>query len=86
MVLIMDMVVEKEMVVVVEDIFGGNTGTVTGADTNCGGAGGSGYINTSKLSSASTIAGNVAFPNTSGTGNETGHNGNGYAKISWISK
>ena len=30
------------------------------------------------------IAGNASMPNTAGTGNETGHSGNGYAKITWL--
>lgn len=46
-----------------------------------GNGGGSGYVNTSKLTSAQTIAGNTPFPNISGTGNETGHSGDGAAKI-----
>ena len=35
------------------------------------------------LTSASTIAGNQTFKSPSGT-NETGHSGNGYARITWI--
>lgn len=46
--------------------------------------GGSGYVNTLKLSGASTKAGNISFPNTAGTGNETGHSGNGAAKITLV--
>ena len=62
-----------------------------------GGGGGSGYIYTSStasnypsgcllnssyyLTNAQTIAGNQSFPNVAGTGNETGHSGNGVAKI-----
>jgi len=46
--------------------------------------GGSGYVNTSKLTEASTIAGNTAFPSPSG-GTETGHTGNGYAIITQVS-
>lgn len=45
--------------------------------------GGSGYIGS--LSNAQTKAGNTSFPNTSGSGNETGHNGDGYAKITRLS-
>ena len=33
------------------------------------------------LTNAQTIAGNQSFPNVVGTGNETGHSGNGAAKI-----
>lgn len=58
--------------------YGGGT---IGASGWGNGAGGSGYINISKLTSAQTIAGNQSFPNVSGTGNETGHSGNGAAKI-----
>lgn len=44
------------------------------------GGGGSGYINTSKLTSASTITGDTSFASTSG-GTETGHSGDGYIRI-----
>lgn len=60
--------------------------------------GGSGFVNTSanasyrpsgytglQLDSGTTYSGNQSFPNTAGTGNETGHSGNGYAKITRIS-
>lgn len=63
--------------------YGGYTNTKTGNNTNAGGAGGSGFVS-SILSSASTKAGNVDFPNTAGTGNETGHSGNGYARITLV--
>lgn len=56
--------------------------------------GGSGFVNIAanasyrpsgytgiQLDSGETKAGNTSFPNTAGTGNETGHAGNGYAKI-----
>jgi hypothetical protein len=59
--------------------------------------GGSGFVNTAEnasyrpsgytgleLDSGTTYAGNTSFPNTSGNGNETGHQGNGYAKITRI--
>lgn len=62
--------------------YGGGPGE--SGEPNNGGGGGSGYINTTKLTNASTKAGNTSFPNTAGTGNETGHSGNGYAKISGI--
>ena len=45
---------------------------------NCGGGGGSGYIG--GVTNGSTIAGNKSFP-APGGGNETGHAGNGYARI-----
>ena len=45
---------------------------------NCGGGGGSGYIG--GVSNGNTIAGNTSFP-APGGGNETGHAGNGYARI-----
>lgn len=65
-----------------------------------GGGGGSGFVYTSetttlptgylladtyKLVNAQTIAGNVAFTSPTGT-EETGHDGNGYAKIEYIGK
>lgn len=56
--------------------------------------GGSGWVNIAansgnrpsgysglELDSGTTYAGDTSFPNTAGTGNETGHSGNGYAKI-----
>lgn len=44
------------------------------------GCGGSGYVNTSKLTSASTTAGNSSFTSPTGS-TEIGHSGNGYIKI-----
>lgn len=44
------------------------------------GCGGSGYVNTSKLASASTITGDTSFTSPTGT-TETGHSGNGYIRI-----
>ena len=67
-------------------IGGGGAGFYGGA---CGcyyggsGAGGSGYVNTAKLTNAQTIAGNQQFPSTSGS-TETGHLGNGYARITAV--
>lgn len=65
---------------------------------HAGGSGGSGYVYTQStaanypsgcllnssfyLSNASTVAGNSSFPSPSNSGNEVGHCGNGYAKIS----
>lgn len=67
---------------------------------NTGGAGGSGYVYNSAtaknypggcllnedfyLVESSTHAGNTSFPSPTGTSNETGHTGNGYAKISFL--
>ena len=73
--------------------FGGGAGRYHGG----AGGGGSGYILTSSsnkpagyllgsqyyLTNAQTIAGNTSFPSTSG-GTETGHSGNGYARITLI--
>ena len=72
--------------------YGGNMG-----NTHGGGSGGSGYVYTASnatnypsgcllnssyyLMDAQTIAGDQSFPNVAGTGNETGHSGNGAAKI-----
>ena len=33
------------------------------------------------LTNATTVDGNSSFPSPSGNGNETGHSGNGYARI-----
>lgn len=60
--------------------YGGYCSTGTSDSNICGGGGGSGYINTSKLTSASTIAGNTSFTSPTGT-TETGHRGNGYIRI-----
>ena len=70
----------------------------SGNDTS-GSPGGSGYVYTSStassypsgcllnssyyLSNAQTIAGNTSMPSTSG-GTETGHSGNGYARITLV--
>lgn len=71
-----------------------------GGTYGAGAGGGSGYVYTSStvsnypsgcllnssyyLTNAQTIAGNQSFPNVAGTGNETGHSGNGAAKITPI--
>ena len=47
------------------------------------GCGGSGYVNTSKLTSASTTAGNSSFTSPTGS-TEIGHSGNGYVRITVI--
>ena len=75
---------------------GGGGGGATFANYDSTGGGGSGFVYTSStaanvptgwklnstyyLSSARTVAGNTSFPSTSG-GTETGHEGNGYARI-----
>ena len=79
--------------------YGGGTSQTssTGGDTQ-GGGGGSGYVLTASsskpssyalgsqyyLTNANTIAGNASMPSVSG-GTETGHTGNGYARITVIS-
>lgn len=60
--------------------YGGYCSTGTLDSNICGGGGGSGYINTSKLTSASTIAGNSSFTSPTGS-SETGHSGDGYIRI-----
>lgn len=71
--------------------FGGGSGF------GCGGGGGSGYVLTSSsykpsgyklgseyyLSDAQTMSGNQSFP-APGGGTETGHSGNGYARITLV--
>ena len=57
--------------------YGGGTSPASNSNAS---AGGSGYINTSLLTNAQTIAGNQQFTSPTGT-NETGHSGNGYARI-----
>lgn len=75
--------------------YGGGRGYGNSASpSDCGG--GSGFVNTSanasyrpsgytglQLDSGTTTAGNSSFPSTSG-GTETGHSGNGYARITVI--
>lgn len=55
-----------------------------GGYDNSAGSGGSGYVNTTELTEASTIAGNISFTSPSG-GTEIGHEGNGYAIITQFS-
>ena len=81
--------------------YGGGSGTMNAVGGSvANGAGGSGYVYTSTtasnypsgcllnsnhyLTDAGTIAGNQVFP-APGGGNETGHDGNGYARITLIS-
>ena len=61
---------------------GGYYGGYSASSENYAGGGGSGYVN-STLTDAQTIAGNTSFPSVSG-GNETGHAGNGYARITYV--
>ena len=65
-------------------LYGGHASQLEGGSSNCAGTGGSGYINTTKITNGTTIAGDQIFPSSSG-GTETGHSGDGYAIISWIS-
>ena len=67
-------------------LFGGAGGAnVKSGSTGCGtGGGGSGYVNSSILTSAQTIAGNRFFPSITIGSNETGHSGNGHAKITQL--
>ncbi len=78
-------------------IFGGGGGGWFGGGATTGAGGGSGYVLTASsnkptgyklgseyyLSNAQTIAGNQSFP-APGGGNETGHSGNGYARITLV--
>ena len=78
--------------------YGGGSSYSDSSMTNCKySGGGSGFVNTAanaqyrpsgytglQLDSGETKAGNTSFPSTSG-GTETGHSGNGYAKITRIS-
>ncbi len=47
------------------------------------GGGGSGYVNTSLLTNYQNSSGNTSFPSTVSGNTETGHSGNGYARISY---
>lgn len=71
-----------------------------GACDHQGGGGGSGYVYTSStasnypngcllnnsyyLTNAETKDGNTSFPSPTSSGNETGHSGNGYARITLV--
>ena len=61
--------------------YGGACGAYHGGS----GAGGSGYINTTKLTNAETINGEQSFKAPNGN-DETGHIGNGYARITYLGK
>lgn len=79
--------------------YGGGSSYSDSSMTNCKySGGGSGFVNTAasagnrpsgytglELDSGETKAGDTSFPNTAGTGNETGHSGNGYVKITRLS-
>ncbi|MBQ8036309.1 MAG: fimbrillin family protein, partial [Proteobacteria bacterium] len=61
---------------------GGGSGNCGGADDEGGGAGGSSYMSNT-LTNTKTIAGSASLPAPQG-GNETGHAGNGYARITLV--
>lgn len=62
---------------------GGGGGYYGGAGAAHGGAGGgSGYVNPTYVTAGSNISGNQSFTAIDG-GNETGHSGDGAAKITW---
>lgn len=80
---------------------GGGAYPDSSGDDDRGGGGGSGYVYTSSTASnyppgcllnssyylinAQTIAGNASFPSTTSGSTETGHEGNGYARITVLS-
>ena len=64
-------------------LYGGGAGTSGENANGTGGGGGSGYINMSFLTNGQTIVGNQQFLSPTGI-NETGHTGNGYARITII--
>ncbi len=73
-----------------EDIFtalcGGGGGWYGGGSSKiCGGGGGSGHINTDAVTNGRTIAGTETFHAPNGT-NETGHTGDGFARITYIGR
>lgn len=63
--------------------YGGGTvsSSTVGSDSQ-GGGGGSGYIG--GVSNGTTIAGNASMPSPTSSSNQTGHQGNGYARITVI--
>ena len=60
--------------------YGGLSIQVQGKGSCVGGGGGSGHVG--DVTDGQTLAGNTAFPSPDG-GTETGHEGSGWAKISW---
>lgn len=66
-------------------LYGGFSPQIRGAGgTNAKGGGGSGFVNSSLLTNAQTIAGNLSFPSVDG-GTETGHAGNGACVVTQTS-
>lgn len=68
------------------DCGGGGGGWYGGASSwnnNGGAGGGSGYVS-DMLKNAATVSGNQQVPKTDGSGTETGHFGDGYAKITFV--
>ena len=63
-------------------LYGGYAPQYTGTYSNSSGGGGSGYVN-ANLVTGKTIAGNESFLSPSGV-LETGHAGNGAARITWL--
>ena len=59
-------------------------------DMDFGGGGGTGYVAEKlgqyPITHEQTIAGNMSFPTVDGTGMETGHRGDGFAKITYVSE
>lgn len=64
-------------------LYGGYAPQHTGYNSNSSGGGGSGYVNAKLLVNCETIAGNQSFLSPSGV-LETGHVGNGAARITWL--
>ena len=64
-------------------LYGGYSPQNRGNWTNSSGGGGSGYVNDNLLVNCETIAGNQSFLSPSGV-SETGHAGNGAARITWL--
>ena len=60
--------------------YGGPASQETEEFSDCGGAGGSGYVGS--VINGETIAGDQTFPSPNG-GTETGHSGDGYCIITW---
>lgn len=65
-------------------------GGLVRSTNDVGGGGGTGYVadklDQYPITHAQTIAGNQEFPTTDGTKKETGHSGDGYAKITFVSE
>jgi len=58
-------------------------GSVGGGAVTADGGGGSGHLHSTRITASNSIPGNQTMPNPTG-GNQTGHGGNGFARITFL--